>query len=271
MSNRNAFLYTTSSGIKSVPVRPSSTPSDYDYSNYNLFDLYQSEYDDHAVLSKRDFSLKTDDKMMLLFDISNLFTCYDGTLPSLPTPNSNTFPVPGQLSPFQWYMTSTQKESIFPANKPNFGMNYFPIILWTGNFTKDEKGPTGETYVFSKNLTDIQAYTVSNKLDFTRYSLMLLAINPDNSLFYLTFFSSNEFGEMSSNILQTPDGSYSFLIGTRDKEDVVWTLKVTNFIRIAGSDYNTITSFDVVDGPDCASVNMCNYSAKFYMRKQNRY
>jgi hypothetical protein len=147
-----------------------------------------------------------------------------------------------------------------------------PMFFWTANTSDPSLHPIGETYYLSRNMTELSLLnttttttttsttSTSNGVDLTNFGFLTVALNPaDDSIVGLqargTWIPFDKFG--FKNVTSLGSMMYSFCSGRYLGNGTVPLADrmVTNFTRIPASDFSSVRTVAIVDGPDCVPNN----------------
>lgn len=286
----SSIVYTTSNGIKKVPLQYSSltSPSDYDYfyayrdtslcpSNQlcdwsNVYRFFDFNYSNNTV----------DSTSYVLLDTVALVACYDGTLATLETPQTYMNRGLQNIDPYNL----NHQDNGAPGTPPNL---YSPIkpslgIFWMNNWSLffDSTSNTnaslaiGESYIFTYDENAAANLTLYGSGDFSNsFGFLTMAFNPDGSFlgcsvrgnYVLSNYASgvnnnplvwndafNKVERLDNSITYKMSGifaNYFIYFSDTLPEDAPADRIITNFTRIIGDDYTTILPIQIINGPAC--------------------
>lgn len=246
------FLYTSASGVQVLSSTPSSLPSDYDYYSYSFAEVTTaasptSTSDTAQADTDYPFTVTSaGGQVAVLVDPSFLVTCSDGISSS------------GSLSPFSWSNNNGyQNSDFFAASAAHFGMSYIPMFVWISG-SPTATPPKADTYFIGNASADVTA----SPIDFTKVSIATVAFNDDGSPFSMRGRilgnSSVDLEQMFNGFTAEAGSTYSVYNGEWMCDDGYVNCRQVQDRKITGfsstSDYTTVASGTLADGPDCGKT-----------------
>ena len=241
------LVYTSSTGIKVLPVATTTLPSDIGYYAYPFAwpaiskSATTNNTNDHTFATYRTFTLSTNvSSMNVLFDTTHGITCFDGV-------NSAT----GQVRPFAHGTTTNAGEPLsnyFPTTAPNFGLQSLPLFVYLGPNAAQVQA---QTWIASATQASIQAAT----LDPSAVFVFTIVFQPDGSFLSASARDSDQgssgLENMFSLVSETSTTVTLNSLGFYAAGQTFVKNRVLNNFPKGKPIGSTIYTLTVTDGSDC--------------------
>lgn len=259
----DAFVYTTSSGVKALSTMPANMPADYEELGFDYMKGYaftdstskHRESQPHMTFinSIYDFNIAAEaTQVVLAVDPNFLITCYDGHLPSAPADMMELAPFPGQQ---QYGQMSGEVVVPFDPSKPAMVFSTWSLPVFVNivsGMSEKTSGFVGETYAVASSAANLPTPNLSaNHWNQVQILTATWSLTGD-----LLDFRSRGFGGLQG-------GFFEF----KQEQDKSWTAKngqqrffswshlgestMKGFKRT--SDLTTVGTFTLQDGPECGN------------------